>query len=297
MPHGRLVLVDAAAVPKDVEAAVLLARYAVLIPACGAPVLFGLFASRAAFARWSQLVGGVAGALAASSVVVVSITARLSLPALTEGAFHYALIALAVVVMAIQTMLTLRFIAATLATIPACVAQVALWPWLGFREDLKWYGAFWLISAMSLGMLGSYMLDSLRRRNFLQRIEIDAERARSEELLHNILPAAIVGAAEARGAPIADQLREVSVLFADIVGFTDFAAAHPRRSWRSAESPSSTAFDDIVERRGLEKIKTIGDAYMVGGGHPDAARRPRRSGRRPGAEMIVVTRRAAYRAR
>lgn len=95
-----------------------------------------------------------------------------------------------------------------------------------------------------------------------------SERERAERLLANILPDAIALRLKRDEFPIADQADEVSVLFADVVNFTPYAAAHPPEEVVNLLNRLFYAFDDMVERRGLEKIKTIGDAYMVAGGVP-----------------------------
>src|SRR5690606_122009 len=70
-------------------------------------------------------------------------------------------------------------------------------------------------------------------------------------------------------SPIADSYSSVSVLFADIVGFTPLAAAMRPTEVIEFLSELFVSFDRMVEERGLEKIKTIGDAYMAVGGLPD----------------------------
>jgi class 3 adenylate cyclase len=106
--------------------------------------------------------------------------------------------------------------------------------------------------------------EAVRTRRALQR-----EEERSERLLLNVLPRSIAARLKQREDVIADGFPEVTVLFADLVDFT-------RRSQRS--SPQQvvqvldelfSAFDQLTKHRGLEKIKTIGDAYMVAGGLPE----------------------------
>jgi class 3 adenylate cyclase len=94
------------------------------------------------------------------------------------------------------------------------------------------------------------------------------EQQRSERLLLNVLPAPIAARLKAGEGVIADAFPEVTVLFADIVDFT-------RRSRRigpaqvvATLNELFSAFDALAQRHGLEKIKTIGDAYMVAGGLP-----------------------------
>jgi class 3 adenylate cyclase len=95
------------------------------------------------------------------------------------------------------------------------------------------------------------------------------EQERSERLLLNVLPAPIAARLKADEEVIADAFPEVTVLFADLVDFT-------RRSRRigpaqvvQALNELFSAFDALAQRHGLEKIKTIGDAYMVAGGLPE----------------------------
>jgi class 3 adenylate cyclase len=113
--------------------------------------------------------------------------------------------------------------------------------------------------------------EAVRSRQALDREHrlLLAEQERSERLLLNVLPAPIATRLKAGEGVIADAFPQVTVLFADIVDFT-------RRSKRT--SPAQvvatlnelfSAFDRLAQRHGLEKIKTIGDAYMVAGGLPD----------------------------
>ncbi len=97
---------------------------------------------------------------------------------------------------------------------------------------------------------------------------LSAERARSEKLLLNVLPATIAKRLKEESGVIAEAYDQCTVLFADIAGFT----AHSRNV--SAEALVEelngifTAFDALVDEAGLEKIKTLGDGYMVVAGAP-----------------------------
>ena len=97
----------------------------------------------------------------------------------------------------------------------------------------------------------------------------ESERARSEGLLRNMLPAPIAERLKQREELIADAFGEVTVLFADIVGFTEHAQRTPPEATVALLNDLFTRFDALTEAHGLEKIKTIGDAYMVAGGLPD----------------------------
>ena len=95
------------------------------------------------------------------------------------------------------------------------------------------------------------------------------ERHQSEKLLHNILPAIIAERLQKGESMIAETFPEVSVLFADIVGFTRLSEKIGSREIVSMLNDIFARFDDLVSVHKLEKIKTIGDCYMVVGGVPD----------------------------
>jgi guanylate cyclase len=97
---------------------------------------------------------------------------------------------------------------------------------------------------------------------------LSEEHARSERLLLNILPAPISKRLKQGGEAIADGFAEVTVLFADLVGFTTYAGDRPPEEVVRVLNRIFSAFDDLCETLGLEKIKTIGDAYMVAAGLP-----------------------------
>ena len=100
--------------------------------------------------------------------------------------------------------------------------------------------------------------------------ELQAERAKSDRLLLNVLPTAIADRLKQGERTIVDSFREATVVFADIVGFTSFSAnIAPSRTVQLLNDLFS-GFDKLAETYELEKIKTIGDSYMVVGGVPTA---------------------------
>ena len=110
------------------------------------------------------------------------------------------------------------------------------------------------------------MLDGLEQAHQ----ELSAERERSESLLLNlnVLPEPIADRLKEGATTIADQFDEVTVMFADIVGFTPYSAQVSPADLVDMLNRVSSEFDELTERYGLEKIKTIGDAYMVAAGLP-----------------------------
>src|SRR6185436_19350649 len=108
----------------------------------------------------------------------------------------------------------------------------------------------------------------LRDQERAYRAEIQAERAKSERLLLNVLPQAIGDRLKAGEQTIVDGVPEATVMFADIVNFTGFAAHLSPAQTVALLNDIFSAFDLLVETHGVEKVKTIGDSYMVVGGVP-----------------------------
>lgn len=96
------------------------------------------------------------------------------------------------------------------------------------------------------------------------------ERQRADELLLNILPASVADDLKETGTTIPQSFENVTVCFADIVGFTVIAAQYEPEFVIGELNDMFTAFDDIVERNQCERIKTAGDAYLAVCGMPEA---------------------------
>jgi adenylate cyclase len=116
----------------------------------------------------------------------------------------------------------------------------------------------------SLASTINWMLEALE--SFLK--ELTTEREKAEQLLLNVLPGAIADRLKNEQLTIADSFAEATVLFADIVGFTKMASHTSPVELVNMLNKIFSAFDRLAEQHGLEKIKTIGDAYMVVGGIP-----------------------------
>jgi guanylate cyclase len=96
-----------------------------------------------------------------------------------------------------------------------------------------------------------------------------AEQARSEALLVSILPRSIAERLKASNGRIADHVPSASIVFADLVDFTPMSERLPAAEVVGMLDDLFSRFDALAERRGLEKIKTIGDCYMAAAGVPD----------------------------
>jgi adenylate cyclase len=96
--------------------------------------------------------------------------------------------------------------------------------------------------------------------------QLQGEKAKVNELLHSVLPKSVVSELRASGRLIPRRHDEVAVLFCDIVGFTEYCDRHPPETVLGRLESLVDSFEAIVERHGLEKIKTIGDAFMATAG-------------------------------
>jgi class 3 adenylate cyclase len=129
-----------------------------------------------------------------------------------------------------------------------------------------------------------------REREMTEALRVEKER--SEQVLLNILPKAIVTRLNCGESVIADQLSDVTILFADLVDFTALSAQLPARDLVRLLSGLFSEFDHLALDLGVEKIKTVGDTYMLAGGLPE----PRRDHAHAVADMALAMLEAVRRA-
>jgi adenylate cyclase len=179
-------------------------------------------------------------------------------------------------------------------------SAVSLWALVGAlgalffyrpRQAVPWFGVFIVLTVMS-GVLETLLAEhpasipvgaqtaffvlnisgvSLTAYLLLQYSirDRDAALQRSEGLLLNVLPRSIAERLKRDPGRIAETHDEVTVLFADVVDFTPFAERTPPHRVVDVLDDVFSAFDELARRHGLEKIKTVGDAYMVVAGLPE----------------------------
>lgn len=117
--------------------------------------------------------------------------------------------------------------------------------------------------AACLGMFSAIARERSSRLQFLENRELNAARNRVDELLNSMLPADIVKRIQAGETAIADAYGEVSIVFADLVGFTELSRKVSPGHLVELLNELFSEFDILVDKFGVEKIKTIGDAYMA----------------------------------
>ncbi|MDF2751881.1 MAG: Guanylate cyclase [Gaiellaceae bacterium] len=207
----------------------------------------------------------------------------------------------------------------------AFVAPLGALVFYGPRHAIGWFGAFLALVALSaaidgvlpepaeeiptsivvaffaLNIFGPAVVTFalleyfVRSRDRAHRL-LAAEQERSEALLLSIFPPAIAERLKISQGVIAERSEEVSVLFADITGFTPTAERLPAEEVVAMLDEIFSAFDELIARHGLEKIKTIGDGYLVAAGiptpradHAEAAARLALAMRQALAELPVAS--------
>jgi adenylate cyclase len=180
------------------------------------------------------------------------------------------------VVVAFAFMMNFRNIAIPVALFVACVTSF-LWYYYSVQywrshvgDDPTVRETFLMVNvvtAFTILAIMSYVYSEAARK---AEAKLELEQQKSERLLLNILPASIAERLKEGPGVIADHFESTTVLFADIVGFTAMSEKISPTELVGRLNRIFSAFDDLAERYHLEKIKTIGDAYMVAGGFPDA---------------------------
>jgi class 3 adenylate cyclase len=128
--------------------------------------------------------------------------------------------------------------------------------------------SFFLFGALLMAAFSGYTRERAERVNFRQSLIIEQERQKSDELLLNILPRQISEQLKSSGGTLAQRFEQASILFADIVGFTMLSARMGPEETLGLLNRVFSFFDSLVDKYDLEKIRTIGDNYMVSSGAP-----------------------------
>jgi guanylate cyclase len=152
------------------------------------------------------------------------------------------------------------------------LALTVLDPWLSRDPPALPIGlivVFFVFNLSGLTLGAFVMLGYFVHQGRLAQEALEVERQRSERLLLNVLPAKIAERLKRQEGVIAEHHDTVTVLFGDLVGFTEHTATMPAQDLVALLDEIFSAFDRLADAEGLEKIKTIGDAYMVAGGLPE----------------------------
>jgi class 3 adenylate cyclase/PAS domain-containing protein len=153
-------------------------------------------------------------------------------------------------------------------------AEIRDWIW-SFREPRQWVLSLSSTPTHVQGIQGRlWLMDDITSRWLAQQARREAEEAlhaekeKTERLLLNMLPQSVARKLKQGARTLAEGYPEATILFADLVDFTRLAACVSPKELVYLLNELFSAFDQLTEKHGLEKIKTIGDAYMVAGGLP-----------------------------
>jgi adenylate cyclase len=181
----------------------------------------------------------------------------------------------------------LAFCAATL------VAYFIGQSFASYRPGMPYINLLMIVTTLFVGGVTIVWREWNARAEFRARQEIDRSHQRVEELLHSMLPADIVRRIQSGETRIADLHDEVSIVFSDLVGFTELSRRINATKLVEILNLLFSEFDHAAVQFGMHKIKTIGDAYMAVGGvvsSADAATAARNAAEFA-FEMLRVTRR------
>jgi class 3 adenylate cyclase len=157
---------------------------------------------------------------------------------------------------------------ARIAAVAIAFYYIAVMQFLPQPTTTILYQSTWMLTTTAFAGLGFYFLDRTQRIAWLRQLDLIAAQEEIRSLLHNMLPPTIAERKLAGESPIADTYAQASLLFADVVGFTPLSSRFSSKDVVTMLNELYERFDAIVARHGLEKIKTIGDCYMVAGGLP-----------------------------
>lgn len=241
-------------------------RYVIVCPAIGMALLASFFSF---FERWMQIFHAIPIVLGGFGII-----AMIAISHKQESGYTSYYAGLMLVMLYGFTFVRLRFKYATAySLIIICgyeIVAIVLQQFWTSTEGIHMFinNNFFFLSTVIIGMVACYFMEVYSRRDFLQRLIIEFEQRQAEQLLLNILPEEIAMRLKKNQQIIADHFENVSVLFADIVNFTPLSEKLEPKALVQLLNKIFSHLDALVEKYGLEKIKTIGDCYMVAAGIP-----------------------------
>ncbi len=187
--------------------------------------------------------------------------------AVLDNGYEYAALAFTMGLLGTTAMFPLRSRFLIIATVLSMVIVVA-GHLLANNAPKGWLivNAMAIMGSTSFGTLSAYIRERGARFAFRTQAELAVSRERVDDLLHSMLPREIVARIQAGETAIADSHGEVTIVFADLVGFTELSRRISAAQLVKVLNNLFSKFDLEAERLGIERIKTIGDAYMAIGG-------------------------------
>jgi adenylate cyclase len=190
-------------------------------------------------------------------------TALLAVVTILEGGSQYAVACVLLIFMYVFGFVRLLFSTAVIAAAVITVEYDALAIYLGQPLPALISNNFLLLCGIVIGASTTRLLEGSSRRHFLTRKDLDAEKSRADSLILSIFPRDVAKRLESGERIIAESHGEGTVLFADLVGFSTLARRLSPTHLVEVLNDIFSIIDQLTEQHGVEKIKTIGDAYMA----------------------------------
>lgn len=249
------------AVPAGERTPLLVIRFAIVAPIIVASTAVA-FGPRALYLRVWHATSAVLCATVVGGTVALAAVAPAAVIHHAVGGFLLALL------IGAGLELARAIYIAVIGTLLAIAMGVVLVVAADLRGGVLAVNLLWVGVALVGAIIVSGRAEIARRLRFIQRGLLERERARTEALLENLLPAPIAARLKDGPRVIADGLDEVTVLFADLKGFSNLATEITPEELVGRLDRVFSAFDELAHTHGLEKIKTMGDAYMAVAGAP-----------------------------
>ena len=198
---------------------------------------------------------------------VINTAATSAICAILVGGYNVVAAGLMLIVMFVYSLFRLRTPAYLLFALLTMAGYfVALQFARGYAPFMPSMNALLVGTGLFIGAVSVFSRERSAREEFRAEQEIARSRVRIEELLHSMLPARIVDRMHGGETLIADVHGAVSIVFSDLVGFTELSQRVNASRLVAILNRLFSAFDEAAERHHMHKIKTIGDAYMAVGG-------------------------------
>lgn len=231
-------------------------RGAVVIPIMLACASILLIPAAVRFAEWVVMIAWICAILGLAAIYTV-----------LRSGFDFGSVGIVLVIMGAPMMLAMRVPFVVAGSLFGIVSFLGAHSFSGnARDGMMIVNAFCVVTAAIIVVFASFVHEREARQRFSAEKELLAARERVNELLHSILPQDIVQRIQAGETAIADAYGEVSIIFADLVGFTAVSRQVSPTHLVEILNVMFSRFDALADRHNIEKIKTIGDAYMAVGG-------------------------------
>ena len=222
-------------------------------------------------ALWANLTGRIitAYALAQSEVVVHAVLATAIL-GIDSGFLYYLLVTAGIHTVLPFYPYRLRLLLSGLA-LAGFVALIVAARGVEAPATVseQWQFAFLVANGFTVGLVVAALLWAFNRATNTAELKLETAHARSEKLLRNILPAPIAERLKGQPQTIGERHEEATIVFADLVGFTEMSIRMDAGGLVNLLDSLFRKMDDLASELGIEKIKTIGDAYMAVAGLPE----------------------------